>query len=190
MNFKDPPTAEETAFAAKLGEIVIRWNDLEEIARHLLYSLMPRGKVRDCVVGTMSTGSIIASMRAISESSEERLLEHVMHFCSAFSKAQEFRNLFVHAPRLLAYQKEELQGLMQASKVAKGRLTMKSGRIKQQDLNEFCDHLIEIRTYFDVIFEQTVPDEIVPNKRSLDEFMPRPFSLDLDVKATPFSELE
>jgi len=130
----------ERKFCATLGELVVRWNDLEALLQLFLYKTTDaRGYRVDVLIANLGNVALTDSIKAIADDYEESLRSHFKHCATYFDVLRTYRNHYVHGPIAFASQgtPPKLIGFTQSQSSKGGVLRLHQGQITIEQLEEF-----------------------------------------------------
>lgn len=162
----------ERKFCATLGELVVRWNDLEALLQLFLYKTTDaRGYRVDVLIANLGNVALTDSIKAIADDYEESLRSHFKHCATYFDVLRTYRNHYVHGPIAFASQgtPPKLIGFTQSQSSKGGVLRLHQGQITIEQLEEFIVWIASLRSYLSDLLTKlyTLPNTFLVSELSM-----------------------
>jgi hypothetical protein len=126
---------EHILFLARLGEIVVSWNQLQASLQLMVYRLAG-GHRADILTAHMGAVSLSDGLRTLStEFGPEELREHIAHFLELFDRLRAYRNHYVHAVLMIGRSDEDKPIGFAQTTIAKRRLMLHQASVTIDELD-------------------------------------------------------
>ena len=171
-------TEAERTFCASLGEILIRWNEIEASMRILLYKASGgTGDKLEVLIVHLGNVPLKHALNAVADAYDPTVSAHLKYCANLFEACWSYRNHFAHDLISLASTDGETVCISQDIKAKNGALHLHQGTVRQLDLDTFIDHEIALKKYvsdlilglydiptsqsFDTVERPRLPDKLV-----------------------------
>lgn len=145
-----PPHPKQKELLSLLGELLVRWNEIEEMIRLLITRLARGSETAIVEILTAHAGSVSLcnALRTLNnEFAPADLRDHVDHMVTFFERTRDYRNYYAHS---LIGVSSNGTGFVQ-SRSAKSRLVMHQHLIGDRQLKEAIGFCVTLHEYLSAI---------------------------------------
>ena len=133
---------------AKLGLLVVKWNQFETLTQTVLEALIGGGEKTYILTAHMGNVSLCDAIRTMgNEFAPDEAKTHLTHLLDLFERLREYRNYYVHGISDLTEASDGLPIGVAQSLSAKARLVLHQGRVDEADLDAMVKRLREANQY-------------------------------------------
>ena len=151
-------TGHEDEICRALGEVVIRWNHVEQSFRILLQRATHLGGSDGRIwslVAHLTPVQLKDAMIALSDDHAENRRDHLVHCSKLFDREREYRNHYVHGPLTFLTTDASSSALASTVTARGGNLSRRSATIGVSELMGFRDRLKTLQSYIGELLEDS-----------------------------------